>query len=305
MGSNKMVWLYILLLAGLLYLFVSRKKVVKVQGKCSAVPIGPLQGEENFLPFTLVRKTEDSHDTKTFRFQLKPGQSLGLPIGQHVIIKETIPSIRTPEGEVVIRKYTPVSSLADQGHFDLLVKVYQPTPNFPDSGLMSRWLDSLPLNSTVPMSGPKGGLIYQGGGLFQISQGKEATVQRVRRLGMVAGGTGIAPCYQIMQYIASHPDEKLEMSLIYGSRTEDDILLKQSIDYFARTTTLKVYYIVDTAPPNWTGGSGFITQEMMEAHLPPPGDDVLIVHCGPPPMNVSVRKHLVAIGHRAQAIFKF
>jgi cytochrome-b5 reductase len=300
-----MVWLYILLLAGLLYLLVSRKKVVKVQCKVKAVPIGPLQGGENFLPFKLIRKTEESHDTKTFRFELKPGQSLGLPIGTHIVIRETIPSVRNPEGEVVTRLYSPVSGLDDKGHFDIMIKVYQPTLSNPDGGLLSRWLDSLAMNSIVHISGPKGGLSYQGGGLFQRVQGQETTVQRVRRLGMVAGGTGITPCYQIMSYIAAHPEEKLEMSLIYGSRTEDDILLKQSIDYFARTTTLKVYYILDSAPPSWTGGAGFVTQEMLEAHLPPPGDDVLIVHCGPPPMNASVRKHLETIGHKAEAIFKF
>lgn len=206
---------------------------------------------------------------------------------------------------MVLRKYTPVSSLTDEGHFDLLVKVYQPTPTVPDGGKMTRWLDSLAINSVVEMSGPKGGLNYRGGGVFDITQGEFTETRKVKRIGMVAGGTGITPCYQLIQYIATHPEEKVELFLIYGNRTENDILLKRSLDYYVRTAGLKLFYILDTPPQTWTGGAGYVTQEILETHLPAPGPDVFIVHCGPPPMNISVRKSLQAIGHLPQAIFKF
>ena len=34
----------------------------------------------------------------------------------------------------------------------------------------------------------------------------------------------------------------------------------------------------------WKYSSGFISDEMIKEHLPPPGDDTLILMCGPPPM---------------------
>ena len=35
---------------------------------------------------------------------------------------------------------------------------------------------------------------------------------------------------------------------------------------------------------DWKYSEGFINADMMEAHLPPPSDDTLILMCGPPPM---------------------
>ena len=44
-------------------------------------------------------------------------------------------------------------------------------------------------------------------------------------------------------------------------------------------------YTVDRAPSSgWAYSTGFITSEMIASHLPPPGDDTLVLMCGPPPM---------------------
>jgi cytochrome-b5 reductase len=61
--------------------------------------------------------TEISHDTKIFRFGLKEGHRLGLPVGQHINLKAKI------DGKLVIRSYTPISSDDDLGFVDLLIKV--------------------------------------------------------------------------------------------------------------------------------------------------------------------------------------
>lgn len=34
----------------------------------------------------------------------------------------------------------------------------------------------------------------------------------------------------------------------------------------------------------WSYSAGFINEEMIAAHQPPPGKDILILMCGPPPM---------------------
>lgn len=44
--------------------------------------------------------------------------SLGLPLGQHILVKGA-----TPEGEQVIKPYTPVSSLIQRGYVDFVIKV--------------------------------------------------------------------------------------------------------------------------------------------------------------------------------------
>ena len=51
---------------------------------------------------------------------------------------------------------------------------------------------------------------------------------RWRELGMVAGGTGIAPMLQMIRAILANPEEKTKMSLVYANRFEGDIMMKAS-----------------------------------------------------------------------------
>lgn len=44
------------------------------------------------------------------------------------------------------------------------------------------------------MEGPKGRLAYQGFGKFLINR----QILQKKKIGMVAGGTGITPCYQVL-----------------------------------------------------------------------------------------------------------
>ena len=46
---------------------------------------------------------------------------------------------------------------------------------------------------------------------------------------MIAGGTGIAPCYQIIKAALSSKNDKTKINLIYSNTTVDDILLKDEL----------------------------------------------------------------------------
>ncbi len=50
------------------------------------------------------------------------------------------------DGKVVARKYTPISRIDRKETFELLVKIYHKTEQFPDGGVMSQFLDSLQIN---------------------------------------------------------------------------------------------------------------------------------------------------------------
>ena len=69
-------------------------------------------------------------------------------------------------------------------------------------------------------------------------------------------------------------------------RQEGDILLRDELDAAAAANGEKfaVHYTVDKAPKKWKYDEGFVTAEMIERHLPPPGKDTQILLCGPPPM---------------------
>lgn len=105
------------------------------------------------------------------------------------------------------------------------------------------------------------------------------------------------------------PRDRTRLSLVYGSLTEDDILLRAELDALAarHPDRFSVYHVLNTPPANkgWAGGSGFITREVIEARLPAPGPGVAVLRCGPPAMNDAMGAHLAAIGHDEQALFTF
>jgi len=101
---------------------------------------------------------------------------------------------------------------------------------------------------------------------------------------MIAGGTGITPMLQVLHEILRNSDDHTEVSLLFANVSEDDILLKQELDTIAkRKKNFKVYYTIDKQKTkHWKGGVGFITDEMIKTHMPPPSADNLIFVCGPP-----------------------
>jgi cytochrome-b5 reductase len=40
---------------------------------------------------------------------------------------------------------------------------------------------------------------------------------RHEAVGLIAGGTGISPCYQLIKAILSNPNDKTQVSLVYGN----------------------------------------------------------------------------------------
>ena len=46
---------------------------------------------------------------------------------------------------------------------------------------------------------------------------------------MIAGGTGITPCYQIIKAALSDPKDKTIINMVYSNTTEDGILLKDEL----------------------------------------------------------------------------
>lgn len=239
--------------------------------------------KDNYQPFPLIDIKEISHDVKRFRFGLpSPQHRLGLPIGQHISLKYV-----DEKGEEVIRSYTPTSSDEDLGHVDFVVKVYFKgvNPRFPDGGKMSQHLNDLKIGDTILMKGPKGHLEYFSEGKFTIKKlgQKEATAYHKKKIGMIAGGTGITPMLQIINAIKRNPEDKTELWLIFANQTEEDILLRKELEELVGDR-FHLHYTLDRPPADWKYSSGFINTEMCRKHLPPVGPDSMVFVCGPPPM---------------------
>jgi cytochrome-b5 reductase len=229
----------------------------------------------NWKEFELVQKVPISHNTAVYRFGLPdPQDVLGLPIGQHISLSAEI------AGKEVMRSYTPTTNDATKGHFDLVIKTY-------DMGNISKHVAQMKIGQKIRVKGPKGQFNYSPG--------------LVRHLGMLAGGTGITPMYQIIQAISRNPADKTKVSLIYANVAPEDILLKDELDAMAasRPDQIKIFHVLNKPPAGWTGGEGFVSKDHIQIHLPPTADDIKILLCGPPPMNNAMKKHLADLGYPA------
>ncbi len=81
------------------------------------------------------------------------------------------------------------------GHFDLVIKVYRANehPKFPEGGKMSQHLDRLAIGDTMDVKGPVGHMEYVGRGQYKLNRKQFST----KAISMIAGGTGITPCWQV------------------------------------------------------------------------------------------------------------
>jgi len=233
----------------------------------------------------LTEKQIVSHDTRRFRFALPSFEHvLGLPVGQHIYLSANI------NDNLVVRPYTPVSSDDDKGYFDLVIKVYfrDVHPKFPDGGKMSQHLESLKIGDLIDVRGPSGLLVYNGRGQFAIKADKKspATIRFARKVGLIAGGTGITPMLQLIRAIFKDSEDKTDVSLLFANQTEEDILLRPELESLRDKAgnRFHLWYTLDRPPQNWRYSAGFVNPDMIRDHLPAPANDVLILMCGPPPM---------------------
>ncbi|XP_045459732.1 NADH-cytochrome b5 reductase 3-like [Melitaea cinxia] len=258
-------------------------------------------------PLPLIEREELNHDTRRFRFGLPtPEHVLGSPVGQHILLSVKI------DGELIIRAYTPVSSDEEKGYVDLVVKVYFKNvhPNFPEGGKMSQYLDNMKLGETIDFKGPSGRLQYVGNGLFLIKKlRKDPPIKvQVKKLNMIAGGTGIVPMIQLIKYICKDASDSTEVRLIFANRTEQDIMLRDELEKYQSQLPgqLKLWYTISRGNERWKYSVGHINDEMIKEHLFPPGDDIMVLMSGPPAMiNLTCIPALKKLGYPENSCFVY
>lgn len=227
------------------------------------------------VPYKLIQIEPDTHDTKTFRFELPADTTLDMLPGDFLYIHATL------NGKTVKRAYTPSSLPGVTGHFDLTVKRYE-------TGLVSRYLHEQRIGDTVLMSGPNAGGHWVDG--------------MAKQVGFVAGGTGITPMISIIRWIlASRIDA--ELFLIFANKTEADIIFRQEWERTVQEhPNFHCHHLLENPPTGWTQGTGRVTPDVLRRHLPPPAPETCIFLCGPPPMVDAVEAMLLELGYPQQAI---
>lgn len=98
---------------------------------------------------------------------------------------------------------------------------------------MTQHLEKIKVGDKIKIKGPTGRIQYKKNGKFEVRKDKksEPKVHQFEKLGLIAGGSGITPMYQLMQAIANDPNDKTVAYLLFANQSEDDILLRKGIDY--------------------------------------------------------------------------
>ena len=156
-------------------------------------------------------------------------------------------------------------------------------------GAVSQYLYGLPLGTPVAFRHTAANLKVQ-----YPFEGKKTIT-------MLCAGTGITPIYQALWRVLFTPGDERKVVLLYGARTEGDILLKDQLDEWAAALPhrLTLVYVVGNAPDDpppagwksrdtYVAEAGWIDRRKIEKYAFPPARDTLCFVCGLPSMYATL-----------------
>lgn len=258
----------------------------------SSVSPDPSLRPDAFLPFKLISSRYETRDTRRFLFSIgTPEKPFSWPIASCVLTKFV-----DSDGKEVVRPYTPISGTnTRKGYFEILVKRY---PN----GKMGNHLFHLKPGEELLVKGPFETLPYR--------------PNMWSHVGMLAGGTGITPMYQVIEGILDNEKDNTKISLVYANKKQTDILLANELLQFRSThkNRFSLYFTICDIPKQWLGGIGYISKSILSTYMPDPQEkNAKILVCGPPAMmkalcgvqKESLSGMLHEMGYTADQVFKF
>jgi ferredoxin-NADP reductase len=191
------------------------------------------------LALRVSRITEETPSTKTFRMVPIEGVLPPFQAGQYVALHVEADGIRTN------RPLSIASPPTQTAYYDLTVK------RVPGGLVSNHLLDNVQEGDRLTSSGPDGGFVYN-----PLIHG--------RRLVYIAGGSGITP---FMSMIREACDRRLDrhITLIYGNRSEDDIIYHAELCALAARHANLVYVpVIEQPGARYDGEKGFMTGDLVE-----------------------------------------
>jgi len=238
----------------------------------------------SWLALPLIGKDEYNHDSTIYKFGLPEGQSLNLPVCACILLKAPGKGRKEGggkddfDGSDAVRPYTPMSDNAMLGKFELLVKRY-------DGGAVSQYLHGLTVGEMVEFKHIP----------FNIKA--QYPFEGKKTFTLLCAGTGISPMYQALWKLLGTAGDERKITMIYGNKSPDDILMKDELDAWAKAhpNRFKLVHVVgntpDEAPPagwetteTYTAEAGWIDEAKIRKYAFPPADDTMLFVCGLPPM---------------------
>jgi ferredoxin-NADP reductase len=235
-------------------------------------PPTPLTDHENAkspMSLLLVQTEQQTHDTKTLRFQILNERKLCAKPGQFLTFQWTV------DGQRVPRSYTISSSPSHEDYVEI-------TPKRLENGCVSVFLNErTEPGLRVVASGPYG--------RFYLDETLHKNIV------LIAAGSGITPMISMLCYI---DDLKLatRVTLLYSVRTREDIIFRNELRRLRRfLTNFKCEVCLSRPDPTWNGNSGHLTEEFVSQHVTDLDSPTFFL-CGPKGFMDNARQILLTIG---------
>ena len=225
----------------------------------------------------VVTEIIEQEGAKTFR--LEPDTGAGtkrlapFTAGQYVCILLRL------EGSVFTRPYaissSPVDAYADKPFYTITVKGVK--DGFASQHILKNWK----VGEKVTITEPDGTFYHE-------------PLRDAGKVIGLAGGSGITPFYSMAQAIRDGKED-FDLTLIYGCRSEKEILFRDELDKIAKECSKfnVVYVLSDETKDGYE--SGFITADLIKKYSEGSEDYSLFI-CGPKAMYDFVRKETEKLG---------
>jgi len=212
----------------------------------------------------------ETPSTRTLRLVPAAGPLPPFQAGQYISLFVEVDHVRTS------RPYSLSSPPNQSGHYEITVRRVE-------GGLVSNYLlDRVKPGDRLTASGPAGHFFHNP--LFH----KKDMV-------CLAGGSGITPFYsQVREILECGLDRTV--TLIYGSRTVDEILFNDQLSSLAaRFDNFSFIPVVEGPAAGWDGPTGYITRQVIQETVGDVGEKTFYL-CGPQAMYDFCLADLAALG---------
>lgn len=257
--------------------------IERPRGTAGAVVSLPRKTPIMARPLKVVKVVRETDDAVSIYLTEADGSSLEFRPGQFLSVDVTI------DGERLRRAYSFASACLPDVPVHVTVKRIE-------NGRVSNHLnDTVQEGQELEVLGPSGNFTL------------EPRAVNERHLVMVAGGSGITPIMSILETVL-RLEGGSRVTLVYGNRGWDDVIFRDRLaalhDEFGER--LVVDHVLGQPPPNWSGGRGLLTGDVLETRFKALDiqDDGLIRYflCGPTPMMEAAHEALRQRGVHANRI---
>lgn len=184
------------------------------------------------------------------------------------------------DGATVNKPYTirsnPKDALGSENtSYTLTIKLTN--PSYASKYILENWKEG----DCVDISGPLGDFYYQ-------------NLRDAKHVIAIAGGSGITPFYSMAAAIVDGIED-FDMTILYGSRTADGILLKDEIEELAAKSNGRVKVVHVLSHEEKEGFEhGFMTAELVKKYAPE--GDYSVFMCGPKAMYTFCEGEMKKLG---------